>query len=116
LLQALRATWPTFAQLQRRVNRTLAVTLPKALKHKKKRKRLRLAIDLTLIPYHGQPEADAKEVYRSKAKDGTSHFHAHASACLVLAGQRCTVALTPVEAVFTVSASFAICKRPVLPS
>jgi hypothetical protein len=37
-----------------------------------------LAIDLTLIPYHGQPQADPKEIYRSKAKDGTSHFHAYA--------------------------------------
>ena len=36
--------------------------------------RLRLAVDLTLIPYHGQPESDPKEVYRSKAKAGTSHF------------------------------------------
>jgi len=97
LFKALLATLPQYAELQRRVNRTLAATLPKALKHKKKRQRLRLAIDLTLIPYHGQPESDPKEVYRSKAKDGTSHFHAYASAYLVLHGQRCTVALTPVE-------------------
>jgi putative transposase len=87
---------PEFAELQRRVNRALAATLPKALK-KGRKNRLRLAIDLTLIPYHGQPEADVKEIYRSKAKDGTSHFHAYASAYLVQHGQRCTVALTPVE-------------------
>jgi hypothetical protein len=97
LFKALLATLPAYAELQRRVNRALAATLPKALKHKKKRKRLRLAIDLTLLPYHGQPEADPKEVYRSKAKDGTSHFHAYASAYLVLHGQRYTLALTPVE-------------------
>jgi hypothetical protein len=52
----------------------------KALKNRKKRQRLRLAFDLTLIPYHGQPEADPNEIYRSKAKDGTSHFHAYATA------------------------------------
>ncbi len=95
LLKALRATLPQFAELQRRVNRALAASLPKALKKKRKRG-LRLAIDLTLIPYHGQPEADPNEIYRSKAKDGTSHFHAYASAYLVLAGERFTVALTPV--------------------
>jgi putative transposase len=97
LFKALLATLPHYAELQRRVNRALSASLPKALKNPKKPKRLRLAIDLTLIPYHGQPEADPKEIYRSKAKAGTSHFHAYASAYLVLAGERFTVALTPVE-------------------
>lgn len=96
LRKALLAMMPEFAELQRRVNRALAATLPMALK-KRRSNRLRLAIDLTLIPYHGQPEADPKEVYRGKAKSGTSHFHAYASAYLVQHGQRCTVALTPVE-------------------
>lgn len=97
LFEALLATLPHYAELQRRVNRALAGSLPKALKNRKKRQRIRLAIDLTLLPYHGQPEKDPKEIYRSKAKDGTSHFHAYASAYLVLDGQRYTVALTPVE-------------------
>lgn len=97
LLKALLATLPHYAELQRRVNRALAGTLPKALKNRKKRQRVRLAIDLTLIPYHGEPETDEKEIYRSKAKDGTSHFHAYASAYVVLAGERFTVALSPVE-------------------
>lgn len=96
LRKALAATLPAYAELQRRVNRAMAASLPKALKKRKKRSRWRLAIDLTLIPYHGQPEANVEEVYRSKAKDGTSHFHAYASAYLVLHGQRYTVALTPV--------------------
>ena len=94
LRQALLATLPAFAELQRRINRALAASLPKVLK--KRNKRLRLAIDLTLIPYHGKPEADPEEIYRSKAKDGTSHFHAYATAYLVLAGERFTVALTSV--------------------
>jgi hypothetical protein len=94
LYKALLATLPQFAELQRRVQRALAASLPRMLK--RKRKRWRLAIDLTLLPYHGLPEASVKEIYRSKAKDGTSHFHAYASVYLVLAGQRYTVALTPV--------------------
>ena len=97
LLKALLATLPGYAELQHRVNRALAGSLPKALKNRKKRQRLRLAFDLTLIPYHGKPETDEKEIYRSKAKDGTSHFHAYASAYIVLAGERFTVALTPIE-------------------
>src|SRR3954449_6746068 len=71
--KALLATLPDYATLQRQLNAALAGHLPKTL-----RKHLqRLAIDLTLIPYHGQPFGDPAEVYRSQAKDGTSHFHGH---------------------------------------
>src|ERR1700682_721782 len=48
--QALLATLPDYAALQRQLNAALAGHLPKAL-----RRRLQvLAIDLTLIPYHGR--------------------------------------------------------------
>jgi hypothetical protein len=76
LRKALLAMLP---ELQRRVHRALAATLPKARK-KKRSNRLRLAIDLTLIPDHGQPEEAPKEIYRSQAKRGTSHFRTYASA------------------------------------
>ncbi len=59
------------------------------------RKRLQdLAIDLTLIPYHGRPFRDRDEIYRGQAKDGTSHFHAYATAYVIRKGCRFTVALT----------------------
>jgi hypothetical protein len=90
--QALYAGLPEFAELQRQLNRALAGRLPRALR----RRRQRLAIDLTLIPYHGEPFRDPAEVYRGPAKDGTSHFHAYATAYVVLKGQRFTVALTAV--------------------
>jgi Transposase DDE domain len=90
--KALHASLPEFAELQRQLNRALAGRLPRALR----RRRQRLAIDLTLIPYHGEPFRDEKEVYRSLAKDGTSHFHAYATAYVILKGQRFTVALTAV--------------------
>ncbi len=90
--QALYAPLPEFAALQARLNRAPAGRLPKALR----RRRQRLAIDLTLIPYHGAPFRDPAEVYRSLAKDGTGHFHAYATAYVVLKGQRFTVALTAV--------------------
>lgn len=90
--QALYAGLPDFAELQRQLNGALAGRLPRALR----RRRQRLALDLTLIPYHGQPFRDEAEVYRAVARDGTSHFHAYATAYVILRGQRFTVALTAV--------------------
>jgi hypothetical protein len=87
---ALLATLPGLDQLQRRANRALQGHLPKALR----RRRQPLAIDLTLIPYHGLPLHHTDEVYRSQAKSGTSHFHAYATCYVIRKGQRFTVALT----------------------
>jgi Transposase DDE domain len=90
---ALLATLPHLPELQRRVNRALQGDLPKALR----RKPQPLAIDLHLVPYHGHHLHDEEEVYRSKAKDGTSHFHAYATAYVIRKGNRFTVALTYVR-------------------
>ncbi len=89
---ALLAGLPDFAELQRRLNRALQGDLPKALR----RRRQPLAIDLTLIPYHGQPMHQDKEIYRSQPKSGTSHFHAYATAYVIRSGLRFTVGLTAV--------------------
>src|SRR4051794_18589819 len=91
--KALLATLPDYATLQRQINAALAGFLPKALR----RHLQRLAIDLTLIPYHGRPFHDLAEIYRGQAKSGTSHFHAYATAYVVRRGQRYTVALTGVD-------------------
>jgi len=90
---ALAATLPEIAELERRLNRSLATKLPKALIRKSRR----IAIDLTLIPYHGQPLADKKEIYRSAPKSGTTHFHAYATAAVIHKGHRYTLAVTRVE-------------------
>jgi len=89
---ALLAGLPAFAELQRRLNRVLRGDLPDALR----RRRQPLAVDLTLIPYHGTHLHDPAEIYRSQAKSGTSHFHAYATAYVIRKGQRFTVALTAV--------------------
>jgi putative transposase len=89
---ALLATLPQTHELQRRINRALACGLPKALK----RRRQPLAADLVLVPYHGEPLADPAEIYRSQPKQGTSHFHAYATAYVVRHGERWTVARTAV--------------------
>ena len=90
---ALIATLPDFAELQRRLNAALANNLPRTLR----RSPQRMAADLVLIPYHGQPQHDPDEIYRSEAKSGTSHFHAYATLYVIRNGYRFTVALTPVS-------------------
>jgi putative transposase len=89
---ALLATLPDVAELQHRLNRALQGDLPRALRRRKQP----VALDLKLVPYHGQPRHSADEVYRSKARDGTSHFHAYATAYVTTRGQRFTVALCSV--------------------
>ncbi len=90
---ALLATLPEIAELQRRVNRALQGDLPRCLR----RRRQPLAIDLHLVPYHGQPLHDEKEIYRSEARDGTTHFHAYATCYVIRQGLRFTLALTAVQ-------------------
>jgi putative transposase len=92
LRKAVYASIPDYAELQRQLNGALAGRLPRSLR----RRRQRLAIDPTLIPYHGEPFRDRAEVYRSRGKAGTSHFHAYATAYVVRRGERFTVALLPV--------------------
>jgi Transposase DDE domain len=79
--------------LLRRLNRALTVEVPRGLR----RRPQQVAIDLVLVPYHGEPMADLKEVYRSCARSGTSHFHAYATAYVNYRGQRFTLALAVVE-------------------
>src|SRR5436309_8871446 len=52
--KALLATLPAYGALQRQLNAALAGHLPKPLRTHLQR----LALDLTLIPYHGQPFRD----------------------------------------------------------
>ena len=90
---ALVALCPDAAALEAQFNRSFAEQLPTAVKHR----RWRLAIDLHLRPYHGQPHHYPEEIYRSQAKGGTTHFHAYATSYLVKHGRRYTVALMGVE-------------------
>jgi len=92
LRDALRATLPPIDDLEQRLNAGLAADLPKRLR----KRRYPMAIDLTLIPYHGEPYRSAVEIYRGEPKSGTSHFHAYATAYVVRDGGRFTVAMTRV--------------------
>jgi putative transposase len=90
---ALAATLPEIIELERRLNLALVTRVPKALRRKSRM----VAIDLTLIPYHGQPAHDVKEIFRGEPKSGTTHFHAYATAVVLHKGYRYTLALTRVE-------------------
>ena len=48
----------------KRLNRALTVEVPRVLRKRAQQ----VAIDLVLIPYHGQPMLDLAEVYRSQGK------------------------------------------------
>ena len=86
---ALVAMLPEMNQLERRINAGLSAELPRWLRKRSRR----LAVDLTLISYHGEPFRDPREIYRSQPKSGTTHFHAYASCYVVQHGQRFTLAM-----------------------
>jgi hypothetical protein len=90
--RALHGRLPTREDLTRRLNRALALEVPRVWR----KRRQQVSMDLTLIPYHGLPLLDELEIYRSQAKSCTSHFHADATAYVNYRGQRYTLALTPV--------------------
>jgi putative transposase len=76
--------------LEQKLNAALVCQLPPGIKSSGQR----IAADLTLIPYHGQPHSDPNEVRRGEAKSGTTHFHAYASAYVIRHNRRVTLALT----------------------
>jgi putative transposase len=90
--QAVRANLSDRDTLLRRLNAALTAGLSRALR----RRPQPLAVDLTLIPYHGQHAHDPRELVRGQAKSGTTHFHAYATVYLIRHGQRFTLAMTVV--------------------
>lgn len=87
--QALLATLPQWAELQRRLNRALAADLPPCLFKRPQR----IAIDIHEIPYHGQPFVERNEIRRGQSRHGTTRFHDYATAYVVRKGYRFTLAM-----------------------
>ena len=83
-------TWPV---LERRFHEALTDLMPRAMR----RRAWQVAIDWHLQPYYGKPFKSRNELYYGKPKDGTKHFHAYATACIVEAGRRYTLAMTYVR-------------------
>jgi hypothetical protein len=84
--------------LRRRLEAALGACISRPLRRHLRAKKHRVACDYTLIPYHGLPQTDPDEIVRGQAKSGATHFHAYATAYLVLEGQRFTLALRWVKA------------------
>lgn len=91
LREVLLPALPSLVQLQGQLNRVLRQQLHASLW--KKPRALLMAIDLVLIPYHGQPLVEEDEVRRGEAKLGTTHFHGYATVAIVHDKRRYTVAL-----------------------
>lgn len=91
LLNALDDGLPkTLPVLECRLNEALTGYLPRSLR----RPQWQVAIDWHLVPYYGQPQKSRNELYYGQPRQGTSKFHAYATACIVQYGQRYTIALT----------------------
>lgn len=95
LREVLAQALPDRAILQRALNTILRAQTPRFVK--KGKRAYFIAIDLTLIPYHGEQYADEKEIVRSQPKSGTTHFHGYATVSIVHDDQRYVLALRFVE-------------------
>jgi hypothetical protein len=80
----------TLRVLEHRLNEALSGYLPRGLR----RRTWEVAVDWHLNPYYGQPHKSRNEIYYGQPKQGTTKFHAYASACIVEYGRRYTLALT----------------------
>jgi hypothetical protein len=83
----------TLRCLERRLNLGLTDHLPRPMR----RRAWELAIDWHLQPYYGAPKKSRNEIYKSKQHQGTTKFHAYATACIVVYGCRYTLALSSVR-------------------
>jgi len=80
----------TLRVLEKRLNWALTGSWPRRLR----RRHWEVAIDWHLVPYYGEPKSSRNELYYGKPKQGTTKFHAYATACIVQYGQRYTLVLT----------------------
>jgi len=76
--------------LERRLNEALTFQMTRRMR----RGRWVIAIDFHLQPYYGEPSESKNELYYGEARQGTTTFHAYATACIIDYGERYTVALT----------------------
>jgi putative transposase len=80
----------TLKVLERRLNEALTSHLTRTMR----RRSWDVAIDWHLVPYYGQPSKSRNELYYGKPRQGTTKFHAYATACIVMYGHRYTLALS----------------------
>ena len=77
-----------------KINQALKSRLPIGIK----KGCLKIAIDLNLIPYYGNPtNEELPYIYRSQAKSGTCSFYAYATLYILTKGKRLTLAIRGVR-------------------
>ena len=82
------------ATLEQHLNEALQSRIPPKISKGKHR----IAIDLHLIPYYGNPsEAEAPYIYRSQAQAGTTSFFAYATVYVICRNKRVTLAIHAVH-------------------
>lgn len=92
------AKFKSFPELEIKLNLALISKLPRRIKEGK----IKLAIDLNLIPYYGKiTKKEADYIYRSQAKNGTCSFYAYASLYVILKNKRVTLAVIGVKNNYT---------------
>lgn len=96
LWEVLALALPERQRLQRELNTVFRQQLPRCFL--KGKRSYSIALDITLIPYHGQPHQDEKELVRGEAKSGTTHFHGYATVSIVHDKRRYVIALRFIEA------------------
>lgn len=80
--------------LEAQLNTALQRHLPAGVRKRLRRKAFEVGIDLTDLPYHGQPAQWGGEIRRGPAKSGTTHFHSYATLAVVHHGWRYEMGLT----------------------
>lgn len=83
-----------FSELETQINQALKSRIPLGLKNNS----LKIAIDLNLICYYGQPTTEELPyIYRSQNKSGTNSFYAYATLYVISKNKRVTLALRGVR-------------------
>lgn len=83
-----------FEELETQINQALKSRIPLGLK----KGCLKIAIDLNLICYYGQPTLEELPyIYRSQAKSGTNSFYAYATLYVISKNKRVTLAVRGVR-------------------
>jgi putative transposase len=86
--------YENLATLESDLNKALQSRLPDGIRQAKQK----VAIDLNLIPYYGEPTLEeAPFIYRSKAKNGTCSFYAYATLYVIKKDKRVTLAIKAVR-------------------
>lgn len=80
----------TLKALENQLHNALTANLPRRVR----KRSWPVAIDWHLTPYYGEPHASPNELYYGKPSQGTTKFHAYATACIVSHGVRYTLAVS----------------------